>query len=69
MTYKIKDNEVAVSREIFWLPIDENTPRSVKVLAINRAKCGIAQFAELHHSETWYDYWYPLPRMPQEDKT
>ncbi len=27
MTYKIKDNEVAVSREIFWLPIDENTPR------------------------------------------
>lgn len=67
MTYKIKDNEVAVSREIYWLPIDADTPRSVKVLAINKDQGGIAQFAELHHRETWYTHWFPLPRMPKED--
>ena len=63
MTYKIKDNVVAVSREIYWLPIDKDTPRSVKVLAINKEKCGVAQFAELHHHETWFDYWSPLPKF------
>ncbi len=65
MTYKIKDNEVAVSREIYWLPIDKDTPRSVKVLAINKERCGVAQFAELHHHETWFDHWHPLPRFQE----
>jgi hypothetical protein len=69
MTYKIKDNEVAVSREIYWLPIDKDTPRSVKVLAINKERCGVAQFAELHHHETWFDHWHPLPRFQKGQNT
>lgn len=62
-TYKIKDNEVAVSREVHWLPIDKGTPRNVRVLAIAREKCGVAQFAEIRINNTWYTHWHPVPKF------
>ncbi len=63
MTYKIKDNVVAVSREIYWLPIDKDTPRNVKVQAINQERAGIAQYAEIRNNETWYTHWLPVPKF------
>ena len=66
MTHKIKDNTVAVSTSVFWLPIDEDTPRNVKVLAISRDKSGIAQQAEIRTNETWWTHWHPLPKFPRE---
>ncbi len=52
-----------VSNEVYWKPIDENTPRNCKVLAISRHRCGVAQFAEIHNDEKWYDHWHPLPKF------
>ena len=63
MTHKIKDNEVAVSTTVYWMPIDENTPRNVKVLAISRERCGVTQIAEVRNNETWITHWHPLPRF------
>ncbi len=63
MTYQVKDNEVAVSKDIFWLPIDADTPRNVKVQAISRARSGIAQYAEIRTNETWYTHWHPVPKF------
>lgn len=63
MTHKIKDNAVAVSTLVYWLPIDANTPRNVRVLAISREKSGIAQQAEIRDNETWWTHWHPLPKF------
>lgn len=63
MTYKIKDNTVAVALNDYWLPIDKDTPRNVKVQAISREHGGIAQYAEIRNDETWYDFWRPVPRF------
>lgn len=58
---------VAVSDAgVYWQPIDANTPRNVKVQAINRHGSGIAQYAEIRTDERWFDYWSPLPQFKKE---
>lgn len=63
MTHKIKDNTVAVSTSVYWLPIDGDTPRNVKVLAINKDDSGIAQQSFIKTDEKWFTHWHPLPRF------
>lgn len=63
MSYHVKNNEVAVSTEVYWMAIDKDTPRGVKVLAISRDKCGVAQFTELTSNNVWFTHWHPLPRF------
>lgn len=57
------DKTAAVSTDVFWLPIDEHTPRNVKVFAIARSGAGIAQTTELRQDETWYTHWHPVPKF------
>ncbi len=67
MTHKIKDNTVAVSTSVYWLPIDDDTPRNVKVLAIRKNQ-GIAQITTLMPSNLiWYTHWQSLPRFPKDE--
>lgn len=64
MTHHInRDGKVAVSGDVYWLPIDASTPRNVKVLAIARESSGCLSVAEIHTHETWYTHWHPLPRF------
>ncbi len=63
MTHKIKDNAVAVSTSVYWLPIDENTPRNVKVLAIAREASGVAQQAQIPVHNAYWTHWFPLPKF------
>ena len=64
MTHHLNHTRTAaVSADTFWLPIDANTPRNVKVLAIARERSGVMTVAELHTFETWYTHWHPLPRF------
>ena len=60
------DRSAAVAADVFWLPIDEATPRNVKVLAIAREKSGVLAVAEIHTIEVWYTHWHPLPRFAIE---
>ena len=57
------DGRVAVAADVFWMPIDSQTPRNVKVLAISREKSGVLQVAEVRTNETWLSHWHPLPRF------
>ena len=63
------DGRVAVAGDVYWLPIDANTPRNVKVLAISREKSGVLAVAEIHTVEIWYTHWHPLPRFKAENIT
>ncbi len=63
MTHKIKDNTVAVSTSVYWMPIDDDTPRNVKVLAISRELSGIAIQAEIRNDNWWFTHWHPLPKF------
>lgn len=68
------DRTAVVAADTFWLPIDDATPRNVKVLAIARESSGCLSVAEIHTHETWYTHWHPLPRFqvdswaPYDDK-
>lgn len=65
-TWSINITKTAVvSTDTFWMPIDKDTPRNCKVLAISRRRCGVAQFAEIRTDEKWYDYWHPLPKFKE----
>ena len=60
------DGRVAVAADVFWLPIDANTPRNVKVLAIARESAGVLSVSEIRTNETWWTHWHPLPRFKAE---
>ena len=64
------DKTVAVSRGgVYWMPIDENTPRNVKVFAIARHQAGIGQPATIRTHGTWFTHWHPLPQFREDDLT
>jgi hypothetical protein len=63
--YKLDSTETtAVATEFYWLPINNDTPRGVKVLLLGRG--GVASLGHYHHkpgeSEFW-THWAPLPRI------
>lgn len=69
MTHKINtDAKVAVSTEICWLPIDKNTPRNCKVLAINKDGAGICQQSFIKPDEQWFTHWLPLPKFKNGER-
>ena len=62
--YKLDSTETtAVATEFYWLPINNDTPRGVKILLLGRG--GVASLGHYHHkpgeSEFW-EFWAPLPR-------
>jgi hypothetical protein len=64
MTHHLNhDRTAAVAANTYWLPIDSNTPRNVKCLAIARESSGVAQQAEIPTHNTWWTHWHPLPRF------
>jgi hypothetical protein len=61
MTHTIKDREVAVSTEVYYLPMS-SCPVGVKCLLLNPG--GSAVLAQYNGKETCWQGWYPLPRKP-----
>lgn len=57
----------AVAHDFYWIPIDQDTPRGVKVLLLGRG--GVAALGHYHHkpgeTEFWTD-WAPLPKRRPE---
>jgi hypothetical protein len=64
MNYKLNNaNTAAVSTEVFWIPIDKNTPRGVKLLMINE-KAGVAILGKYWGSADQFEtHWHPLPQF------
>jgi hypothetical protein len=65
MNYKLNtDKTAAVATEVFWMPIDYDTPVGVKMLVINQAH-GIACICVRRTQDSW-THWAPLPKFKEE---
>jgi hypothetical protein len=53
-------NTVAVSTDTYWLPIDDDTPRNVKLQLLTKA--GVAMYGNLTGDITFFTHWCPLPK-------
>ena len=53
----------AVAQDFYWLPIDGDTPRGVKVLLLGLG--GVASLGHYHHKPgdtQFWTHWAPLPK-------
>ena len=65
MTYAINNaGTVAVATDCYWIPIDENTPRGVKLQLLTKG--GVAIYGHWDRRETFYTHWAPLPKKPKD---
>ncbi len=51
---------VAVANDVYWLPIDADTPRSAKLQLLSIG--GVAQYGVLGSDPTFFTHWCPLPK-------
>jgi hypothetical protein len=56
----------AVDPNYFWLPIDENTPRNVKLQLIG--KSGVAMYSTYNGKDEFHTHWAPLPKFKKDEK-
>ena len=54
---------VAVATDTYWLPIDKDTPRSVKLQLLSIG--GVAQYGTLGSDVSFYTHWCPVPKKPK----
>lgn len=64
---RIKDNSVAVDHDYYWLPIDKDTPRGVKLQLLNTG--GVAVYGHYDGKDTFWQAWAPLPKKRKKEKT
>lgn len=65
MTYSINTAiTAAVSNDVYWIPIDSNTPLRVKIWLIHKAS-GVATMGEYRKCDH-FDHWHPMPRFKIE---
>ena len=56
---------VAVATDVYWIPIDENTPRSVKVQLLGKG--GVAVYGNVgSNADEHWTHWCPLPKLLKE---
>ena len=67
MTELNSDNTAAIDRATKWIPIDQNTPRGVKLQLINKMY-GVAQYGTWSPSNTFFTHYYPLPTFNKDEK-
>jgi hypothetical protein len=64
MTHTLNtDKTAAVAQDFYWLPIDKDTPRGVKLLLLGRG--GVASLGHYHHKAgdtQFWTHWAPLPK-------
>ena len=51
---------VAVSTITYWIPLDDDTPRNVKLQLLTKG--GIAMYGNLTGDISFYTHWCPVPR-------
>lgn len=63
MTHKLNsDKTVAVAVSYFWMPIDADTPRGVKVQLLTIGDVAIHGIFDGRMD--WVTHWAPLPKRP-----
>ena len=60
-----KHHAVAVATNVYWQPIDKDTPRGVKLQLLGVG--GVAAYGVWNGKDTFWTDWAPLPkRRPKE---
>lgn len=60
MNHRLNSDETtAITADVKWLPITQETPIGVKMLLINKAD-GVAHVSVLRTQDKW-THWCPLP--------
>ncbi len=55
---------VAVATDVYWIPIDAETPRSVKLQLLSIG--GVAMYGALSSDTSFYTHWCPVPKKRNE---
>lgn len=55
---------VAVATDTFWIPIDKDTPRAVKLQLLGKG--GVAHYGSYNGDDFW-THWCPLPKKRKEE--
>lgn len=64
MTHTINGAKtVAVATDTYWIPIDADTPRSVKLQLLGGG--GVAIYSA-YFGDPFWTHWCPLPKKPKE---
>jgi len=64
MTHTINStNTVAVATDTYWIPIDKDTPRGVKLQLLSIG--GVAQYSVFNGDHFW-THWCPLPKKKND---
>ena len=50
---------VAVATDVYWMPVDKDTPRGVKLQLLGKG--GVAHYSKYNGAEFW-THWCPLPK-------
>ena len=54
---------VAVATDVYWMPIDKDTPRSAKLQLLSIG--GVAQYGTFGSDSTFFTHWCPVPKKPK----
>ena len=66
MTHTINSaSTVAVATDYFWLPINTNTPRGVKLQLLGKG--GVAVYGTWNGKDPFYTHWAPVPKRRSVD--
>lgn len=61
MNFKVNSEKTAaVATDVYWLPINKDTPRGVKVLLLTEG--GVATIGQYSPQATWIRGWFPMPK-------
>jgi hypothetical protein len=65
MNHKLNSSKtVAVSIDTYWIPIDEKTPKGVKLQLLSIG--GVAQYSVLQQDTSFFTHWCPVPKKPND---
>ena len=66
MTHTINSSStVAVAVDYYWLPINSDTPKGVKVQLLGKG--GVAVYGTWNGKDTFYTHWAPVPKRRPSD--
>lgn len=69
MNFKLNtEKTVAVSTDVYWEPINESTPRGVKLMLINR-QANVAKLGMWDGKDTFWTHFATLPQWRNKGTT
>lgn len=60
-------HHVAVAEGFYWQPINEHTPRGVKLQLLGQG--GVAIYGQYDGKAKFFTHWAPLPKRRELDET